>query len=77
MSFMLWCTQDRHRAPRVVALGVEIRGDPCLNNLRPYVRFYLECQKCGMTANTLREAGKTWTTPDGLISSTAIWEQPA
>lgn len=76
MGFRFWCTRDRHRAPRVVALGVEIRGDVRLNGLKPYVRFYLECQKCGMTANTLREAGKTFATPDNLISRTALWEQP-
>jgi hypothetical protein len=76
MGFRLWCTRERHREPRVVALGVEIRGDARLNNLRPYVRFYLECQKCGMTADRLREAGKTMVTPDNLILTT-IWEQPA
>lgn len=74
----LWpfaCTQERHRSPRVVGLGVEIRGDVRLNNLKPYVRFYLECQKCGRTSDRLREAGKTFHTPDGLIVDGAFWEE--
>jgi hypothetical protein len=75
---MVWpfvCRADRHLAPRVVALGVEIRGEPQLNNLRPYVRFYLECKKCGREATRLRETGKTWTTLHGLILDGVIWEE--
>ena len=77
MLSLFRCTRERHRAPRVVALGVEIRGDPQLNNLRPYVRFYLKCRKCGMTAWRLREAGKTEITLDGLVLENLIWEEAA
>ncbi len=69
------CTRERHRAPRVVALGVEIRGDPLLNNLRPYVRFYLECKQCGAEGERLRETGKTAVTPNDLIVSNLVWEE--
>lgn len=74
-SWLFGCTQERHRAPRVVGLGVEIRGDARLNDLKPYVRFYLECTKCGMTGDRLREAGTTLHTPDGLILDGAYWQE--
>jgi hypothetical protein len=75
---MFWpfaCRRQQHRAPRVVALGVEIRGDPHLNDLKPYVRFYLECQKCGAKGDKLRETGKTFTTPEHLILTPAYWDE--
>ncbi len=69
------CTRERHAAPRVMALGVEIRGDVQLNNLKPYVRFYLRCKRCGATGDKLRESGKTEITLDGLILSSVVWDK--
>lgn len=70
------CSRWNHRAPYVEALSAEIRGDPHLNNLRPYVRFYLKCKGCGATADVLRETGKVWLTAYDLIVNVAIWEEP-
>lgn len=74
---MFWpfaCSRERHRDPRVVGLGVEIRGEVALNNLRPYVRFYFECKKCGATGDRLREAGKMAHTLDDLTLP-FVWEE--
>lgn len=68
------CNRYRHTTPRVVAINTEIRGDPLLNNVRPYVRFYLECKRCGATGTKLREAGKTYHTPEGLILDGLVWD---
>jgi hypothetical protein len=70
------CNRYRHAAPRVVGLGVEIRGDIRLNDLKPYVRFYLECKRCGATGDKLREAVKTYHKPDDLILDGLIWDEP-
>lgn len=69
------CTREQHRSPRVVGLGVEIRGDVRRNDLKPYVRFYLECRACGMKGDKLREAGVTFHSLDGLILDTAYWRE--
>ena len=75
---MIWpfrCTRERHREVRVMGLDVEIRGDVRMNDRKPYVRFYLECRACGMTADKLREAGMTAITLDGLVLNGVIWEE--
>ncbi len=72
------CNQERHAAVRVVALSVELWGDPMLNQVRPYVRFYLECKRCGATGTRLRETGKAYHRPQDLIVDGVYWEdQPA
>ena len=69
------CRKDDHRDWRVVGLGVEIRGSD-LNNMKPYVRFYIECVRCGATGDRLREAGKHWVRPRDLLDP-VIWDNDA
>lgn len=77
---MMWpfsrCNRYRHADPVVVGLGVEIRGDVRLNDLRPYVRFYLECRRCGAMGDKLRETGKFYSVPSDLILNGLMWDEP-
>ncbi len=69
------CGRYHHADPVLVAIGVEIRGDPQLNDLRPCVRFYLECRRCGATADKPREAGKFYCAPDRVILDGLVWDE--
>jgi hypothetical protein len=69
------CSRYRHADPVVVGLGAEIRGDIRMNSLKPWVRFYLECRRCGATAERLREAVQTYHTLDDLVLNGLDWDE--
>lgn len=61
------CRPYRHVDPCVVGVGVEMRGEVQLNNVRPCVRFYVKCRKCGLVGDRLRDVGKAAYRPDDLV----------